>query len=178
MPKKINTKLRLVFCGVVCTIFIAVFFSSVLGKQNNTPIWVNATPITGKWEQNQSRAGWGNFTWDVQLLNTNPTYFNWTIGQDHITFLKAGYYQINVNVALYIVQETTGFIELKRNNEILSRAQQHGTAGELIDYHFSDAEYFKTNDSIFIYCHTNDYPLVITRYGADMWSTMSIVRLN
>jgi len=142
---------------------------------------INATPILGKWEQNQSRGGPGNYTWDVQLLNTDPTCLNWTTGQDHIIILKSGYYQLNVNVYQCIMYNGTGFIELKRNADVVSRSRINDIntylSGGLLNHHFSDVGYFDANDKVFVYsfCTSGQYTW---RIGGYYLSTMSIIRLN
>jgi len=144
--------------------------------------FINATPILGKWAQNHSRGGSGNYTWDVQILNTDPSCLNWTAGQDHIVIMKSGYYQVTVNVFQYIMYDGAGFVDLKRNDDVISRCREMdintSISGGMLNHHFSDIGYFDVNDSVFVYCYctSGEY---MGREGTEFYlSTMSIVRLN
>jgi len=57
-------------------------------------------PIVGKWRPDSSTLvnNIEYVKWDIEDFNTDPTYFGFTAGQDHIKILKSGTYQITANV--------------------------------------------------------------------------------
>lgn len=141
-------------------------------------------PVVGKWAQNHTRAGWGNFIWDVQILNTDPSCLNWIVGGEYIIVLESGYYQININVCQYFPYQSfshqnAGVVYLKRNNIVLSISQCDGYFNDtMFNHHFTDVGYFDANDSISVYSQSSNEPYA-NRFGEDIYcSTINIVRLN
>jgi len=139
---------------------------------------INASPVVGKWTQTQTRSGNGNYIWDVQLFNTNPQYLNWTVGSDHITIKKVGYYQINVNVLQYTSLPERGDVYVKRNNQVSSASLGYVSTGEnFFNHHITDVVYFNVGDIVNIYSSSSSGN--VARYGdGNLLTTLSIVRLN
>lgn len=60
-------------------------------------------PIVGKWRPDSTTTNISSeyVKWDIEDFNTDPTYFGFTAGQDHIKILKSGTYQITANVLTF-----------------------------------------------------------------------------
>jgi len=60
-------------------------------------------PIVGKWRPDSTTTNTNTeyVKWDIEDFNTDPTYFGFTAGQDHIKILKSGTYQITANVLTF-----------------------------------------------------------------------------
>jgi len=60
------------------------------------------TPIVGRWApDSHTPLNGGQFVvFDIQFSNTDPSYFGFTPGQDHIKILKSGIYEVTAHVQL------------------------------------------------------------------------------
>lgn len=185
MSSKVKRNVRLAICGIICMMFVAISFSIAMGRSNSTQDLIpSTTVILGKWSQDHTRIGWGNYAWDVQLINTGPSCLKWTAGGEQIIIMKSGYYQININVCQYFPYQVfshpnAGVVYLKRNNVVLSTSQCDGVFNDTIfNHHFSDIGYFNAYDVVSVYSQSSNEPYA-NRFGGDVCSsTMNIVRLN
>lgn len=116
----------------------------------------------------------GFFTWDTEDINSGSSYFTRTTNNQSIKILKAGTYFIAASVLQSdIAPGTRGDVYLYKNNYYIDESLGISTLTDgYIKHNLTTIVDLDVNDEIKVYAVQGN------RYGTDVWTQLSIQRLN
>ena len=135
-----------------------------------------ADPIAGRWRCDSIDTGAGNWQWDSQIMNTEPTILHWTAGQaDRITIAKAGYYLVSASVMKSMLssgEQTSA--DIRKNGSTIAVSYTYAS-GSYHHHDLSVVDFFAVGDVVQVYNPNT----LSNRYGTSSpYSVLSIYRLN